>query len=160
MMVALLIAVAELPAIAAAPPAVVSVAIEPCKSASGDEILVCGERDKRGEDRFRIDANVLAADRAKNALPPKPPADATADASTTGNSCVGPNACNEGVIPLVGMALAVAKAAALAAKGEDWRDAIRTHEDEYRLYKEAEERRRKDRGIKIGITVGNSPNDR
>ena len=134
----------------AATPAVVSSAADPCKGASKADILVCG---KRGADRFRIDPNVLEADRAANALPAKPPVQAD-QASASG--CVGPNSCKDGVIPLVGMALAAAKAAALAANGDDWRDAIRTHDDEYRLYKQAEERRRKDRGVKIGVSVGNA----
>jgi hypothetical protein len=132
-------------------PSMVSSAADPCKGAGGNDILVCG---KRGADKFRIDRNVLEADRAANALPPKPPVDASEVAQ--GNACVGPNACKDGVIPLVGMALAAAKAAALAASGGDWRDAIRTHEDEYRLYKQAEERRRKERGIKIGVSVGDA----
>lgn len=118
-----------------------------CKSAKPDEVIVCG---KPGQ-RYRIDPNVLEADRAANALPPKPPVQAD-QAGASG--CVGPNACKDGVIPLVGMALAAAKAAALAANGDDWRDAIRTQDDQYRLYKQAEERRRKERGVKIGVSVG------
>jgi hypothetical protein len=133
-------------------PRIVSSAVDPCKSASNEDILVCGERGQKGASRFRIDPNVLSADRAANALPPKPPADASEVAQS--NACVGPNACRDGVIPLVGMALAAAKAAVLAANGDDWRDAIRTHDDEYRLYKQAEERRRKDRGVKLGVGVG------
>jgi hypothetical protein len=52
------------------------------------------------------------------------------------------------------MALTAVKAAELAAHGDDWRDALRTHEDEYRLYKEAEERKAKERGIKISVAAG------
>jgi hypothetical protein len=153
MMIAFLMAAAEASAPAeprSGTPPIVSSAADPCKSASKEDILVCG---KRRADRFRINPTVLEANRAANAPPPKPPADVTATADN--HACVGPGACKDGVIPLVGMALAAAKAAALAANGDDWRDAIRTHEDEYRLYKEAEERRRKERGVKIGVTVGN-----
>lgn len=147
MIFALLLAAAAV-APAAGTPTIVSSAASPCKIDSKADILVCG---KRGE-RYRIDPNVLEADRAANALPPKPPVHA---GEATASGCVGPNACKDGVIPLVGMALAAAKAAVLAANGGDWRDAIRIHEDEYRLYKQAEERRRKERGIKIGVQVGN-----
>jgi hypothetical protein len=52
------------------------------------------------------------------------------------------------------MGLTVARAAALAARGDDWRDAIRIHEDEYRLYKAAEARRARDRRPHIGFSVG------
>jgi hypothetical protein len=153
MMFAILIAAvagAAAPAPPAETPKIVLSAANPCESGTTADILVCG---KRG-DHFRIDPNVLEADRAANARPPKPPAHAD---EATASGCVGPNACKDGVIPLVGMALAAAKAAALAANGDDWRDAIRTHQDEYRLYKQAEERRRKERGVKIGIAVGNAP---
>jgi len=133
---------------ATAAPSPVASSIEACKSANKAEILVCGKT----TDRFRIDPNVLQADRAANALPPKPPADASV---ATNNACVGPDSCKGGVIPLVGMALVAAKAAELAASGGDWRDAIRTQEDQYRLYKQAEERRAKARRSKIEFSVGN-----
>jgi hypothetical protein len=153
MILAILLAAAAGTPGAPSPPTLVAGAVsspaDACKNDKPDEVIVCG---KPGE-RFRIDPNVLEADRAANALPAKPPAQA--DQAGAGG-CVGPNSCKDGVIPLVGMALAAAKAAALAANGDDWRDAIRTHDDEYRLYKQAEERRRKDRGVKIGVSVGNA----
>ena len=37
------------------------------------------------------------------------------------------------MIPLVGMALTALKAAVLASQGEDWREAFKTHPDEYRI---------------------------
>jgi hypothetical protein len=121
-----------------------------CRNEHGSEIVVCG----RQGSRYRIDPVVLETQRARDALPPKPPvgADTVAD-----NGCVGgrgDGCTNGGVIPLVGMALAAVKAAELAANGDDWRDAIRTHEDEYRIYKQAEERKAKERGVKIGISTG------
>ena len=144
MMLVLLLATAA----AAASPDPVTTSIDVCKSDNQADILVCG----KPSDRFRIDPNVLEASRQANASPPKPPADATA---ATGNACVGPDSCKGGVIPLVGMALVAAKVAELAATGGDWRDAIRTHDDEYRLYKQAEERRRKARRPRIGLAVAN-----
>ena len=120
-----------------------------CRDSSSADLVVCG----KGAKRYRIDPSVLEAQRAHDAPPPKPPL--TAEMSPE-SGCVGPQACKGGVVPLVGMALVAAKAAALAAEGEDWRDALRTHEDEYRLYQQAEERRAKDRRVKIGVTAGTS----
>jgi hypothetical protein len=123
---------------------------EACKSKPAAEIVVC----KRQGSPYRIDPTVLQAQRAHDALPPKPPvgAETVADSGCTGGR--GAGCTNSGVIPLVGMALVAVKAAELAAQGDDWRDALRTHEDEYRLYKQAEERKAKERGVKIGIQVG------
>jgi len=122
-----------------------------CRSANGDEIVVC----KHQGSPYRIDPKVLKAERARDALPPKPPVGTSqvADSGCVGGQ--GSGCMNGGVIPLVGVALAAVKAAELAAEGDDWRDAIRTHEDEYRLYKQAEERKSKERGVKIGVTAGN-----
>ena len=121
-----------------------------CRHANGAEIVVCG----RQGSPYRIDPVVLETQRSRDALPPKPPvgADMVADSGCTGGR--GGGCTNSGVVPLVGMALAAVKAAELAASGDDWRDAIRTHEDEYRLYQQAEERKAKERGVKIGISAG------
>ena len=121
---------------------------EPWRSESPADVAVCA---KRGQ-QYRIDKSVLEASRAAEARPPKPPIVADND-STKG--CVGPMACQGDMIPLVGMAMVAAKAAALAASGEDWREAIRTHEDEYRLCKQAEARRARDRKPRIGIAFSN-----
>jgi hypothetical protein len=121
-----------------------------CRNEHEAEIIVCG----RQGSPYRIDPVVLETQRARDALPPKPPvgADTVADSGCLGGR--GSGCTNGGAIPLVGMALAAVKAAELAGQGDDWRDAIRTHEDEYRLYKEAEERKAKERGVKIGISTG------
>jgi hypothetical protein len=121
-----------------------------CRNAHGAEIVVCG----RQSSPYRIDPVVLETQRARDAMPPKPPvgADMVADSGCTGGR--GGGCTNSGVVPLVGMALAALKAAELAANGDDWRDAIRTHEDEYRLYQQAEERKAKERGVKVGISAG------
>lgn len=118
-----------------------------CMSKDPKEILVCG----RSGDRYRIDPVVLRATRQAEAPPPKPP--------VTGNvpeaGCVGPN-CGGGTTPLVGMALTALKAAELAAEGEDWRDAFRTHPDAYQTYQDAKTRQSKKGGISIGINAGNN----
>jgi len=98
-----------------------------CKSNDPAEVVVCG----RSQQRYRIDPQVLAATRAAEALPPKPALDASRDSSCTGANCGG------GTIPLVGMALAVLKAAELAVQGDDWREAFRTHPDQYQLYEQS-----------------------
>jgi hypothetical protein len=52
------------------------------------------------------------------------------------------------------MALVAAQAVSLAAHGDDWREAIRTQPDEYRLYQQAEAKRASERKIRIGIAAG------
>ena len=112
-----------------------------CKSNDPAEVVVCG----RSQQRYRIDPQVLAANRAADALPPKPALDASRD-----SSCTGPN-CGGGTIPLVGMALAVLKAAELAVQGDDWREAFRTHPDRYELYQQSEARKKA--RVTIGVTA-------
>lgn len=115
-----------------------------CRSSDPAEVVVCG----RSQQPYRIDPHVLAATRAAEAPPPKPELDASRQ-----TACVGPD-CGGGTIPLVGMALAALKAAELAAKGDDWREAFRTHPDQYRLY-EGSKAREKSGSIAIGISAGN-----
>jgi len=111
-----------------------------CKSNDPAEVVVCG----RSQQRYRIDPQVLAATRAAEALPPKPALDASRD-----SSCTGPN-CGGGTIPLVGMALAALKAAELAAQGDDWREAFRTHPDQYQLYEQSKASKK----ARVSIGVG------
>lgn len=119
-------------------------AARPCKSSDPAEVLVCG----RSAPRYRIDPSVLASTRALEARPPKPLLDAS-----TEQSCVGPN-CGGGTIPLVGMAVAALKAAELAAQGDDWREAFRTHPDAYQAYKNAKANEAKRPRVSIGVTAG------
>lgn len=119
-----------------------------CTDKDPNAVVVCG----RSSERYRIDRSVLEASRAHDAPPPKPQVMADT-ASDTG--CIGGQGCTGGVVPLIGMALVALKAADLAAKGDDWRDALRTHEDEYRLYKQAEERKARERKVRIFPTIGN-----
>ncbi|MGE5562389.1 MAG: hypothetical protein ACM3ZV_03685 [Bacillota bacterium] len=117
-----------------------------CKPDDPAEVVVCG----RSQQPYRIDPGVLAATRAAEAPPPKPPLDASAD-----QACVGPN-CGGGTIPLVGMALKAIEAVELAARGDDWREAFRTRPDQYRAYEEAKAKaQQKKGGITVGITAGN-----
>ena len=116
-----------------------------CSPSTPGEVVVCG----RSQQRYRIDRDVLAASRAAQTPPPKAPLDASRD-----NSCIGPN-CGGGTIPLVGMALAALKAAKLAADGDDWRDAFRTHPDQYRRYEDSKAKRSKKPAIGIGASATN-----
>lgn len=116
----------------------------PCHEQSSAEVVVCG----KSQQRYRIDPDVLAATRAAEAPPPKP----QLDASTAGG-CIGPN-CGGATIPLVGVALTAIRAAALAANGDDWREAFRTHPDQYQLYRQSEAAKKRN-GISIGLSAGN-----
>ena len=120
-----------------------SSAASACKSSDPNAVVVCG----RSQNRYRIDPDVLAATRAAEALPPKPPLDGTVD-----NSCTGAN-CGGGTIPLVGMALTALKAAELAIEGDDWREAFRTRPDQYKVYEQS--RAAENGRIRIGVTAGN-----
>lgn len=118
--------------------------VDSCKTADPTEVVVCGQSQRR----FRIDPAVLAATRAVEALPPKPPI--TGDVPEA--SCAGPTNCEGGsYVPLVGMALTALKAAELAADGDDWREAFRTRPDQYQAYQGA---KAKKGGISIGIVAG------
>ena len=137
-------------AIASAVRSEVSAAATACRGNAVDvadanaDIVVCAP----GPSRYRIDRDVLEASRAREAPPPKP--DLSADAAMPASTgCVGPNACQGSVVPLVRVALVAAQAAALALSGEDWREALRTKEDEYRLYQERQERRASERRVKV-----------
>jgi hypothetical protein len=108
---------------------------------------VCG----RSQAPYRIDPDVLAATRAAEARPPKPPVGSAPPEQCTGANCGGGS-----YVPLVGMTLTALKAAELAAQGEDWREAFRTRPDQYRLYQEQQAKRAKEGGVSVGMTVGNS----
>jgi hypothetical protein len=116
-----------------------------CTSKDPKAVIVCG----RSGERYRIDPVVLETAREAEAVPPKPPlGDGASD-----SDCVGPQHCGGGTIPLVGMALAGIKAAVLAAQGDDWRDAFRTHPDQYQLYEVARAKEAKKPRIRLGVTA-------
>ena len=116
-----------------------------CKSSDPHEVVVCG----RAEQRYRIDPAVLAAARAAEAAPARPPLDASQD-----KSCIGAN-CGGGTIPLVGIALTVLKAAELAANGDDWREAFRTRPDQYRAYQDAKAKVPARSLVNVGVSARN-----
>jgi hypothetical protein len=113
-----------------------------CRS-DATEVVVCG----RSDHKYRIDPDVLAATRAAEAPPPKPELDASQQIACVGPSCGGGN-----YVPLVGMALTALKAAELAAQGDDWRDAFRTHPDQYQAYQQSKDGKKGH--VSIGITAG------
>jgi hypothetical protein len=118
-----------------------------CRSKDPADIIVCG----RPGERYRIDPNVLEAIRSAEAPPVQPPV--TAD--SVNSDCVGPQHCGGGTIPLVGMALTAVRAAAMAAEGDDWREAFRTRLDEYRAYQDARSRQHKGGRVSLGVSAGN-----
>ena len=118
-----------------------------CEDADPHAVVVCG----RSQAPYRIDPDVLAATRAAEAPPPKPPV-----GSDPPEQCTGPHCGGGSYVPLVGMALTALKAAELAAQGDDWREAFRTRPDQYRLYQEERAKGVKKGGVSIGVTVGNS----
>ena len=117
-----------------------------CKSDEPDAVVVCG----RSQHRYRIDPDVLAAERATEAPPPKPPL--TADDAQT--ACIGAQCGTGGVVPLIPMALKAIEAAELAADGDDWRDAFRTHPDQYSAYEQARQKSSAG-GVTFGVSAGN-----
>lgn len=118
--------------------------VRSCPGSTQNEVVVCGHGATRSP--YRIDSNVLQAERAENAVPdrllPRDPA----------APCVGPN-CGGTVIPILPVIVKVATAAVDAASGNDWRQDFRTHPDEYKLY---EDSKAKDHGSKVTFSVGAS----
>ncbi|HEX5258636.1 MAG TPA: hypothetical protein VFW35_07635 [Sphingomicrobium sp.] len=117
-----------------------------CKSDDPDRVVVCG----RSRHPYRIDPDVLAAERAVEA----PPVRAPLTADDAHMACIGAQCGTGGVVPLVGMALTALKAAELAADGDDWRDAFRTHPDEYRAYEQARSKPSTGAGVSVGVSAG------
>lgn len=118
-----------------------------CDTEDPHAVVVCG----RSQKPYRIDPNVLAATRAAEAPPAKPPV-----GSVPPEQCSGPNCGGGSYVPLVGMALTALKAVELAAQGDDWRDAFRTRPDQYRLYQEEQAKQARKSGVSVGVTVGNT----
>ncbi|MDQ3143389.1 MAG: hypothetical protein M3Q57_00730 [Pseudomonadota bacterium] len=123
-----------------------------CRStaaANPDEILVCAER----SDPYRIDPAILSAGRAVDASPERRPAYQSVGVDKC--SPVGIAGCpGRDVIPVTRIALTIARAALMAAKGDDWREVFRTREDEYRLMREAKAKAARD---KVRVSLGPRP---
>ena len=116
-----------------------------CKDPDPKAVVVCGS----ARQPYRIDPTVLAATRASEAPPPKP----LLDGDVQQVVCSGPQCGGGTTIPLVGMALTALKAAELAAQGDDWRDAFRTHPDQYSVYEREKAEAKKPR-ISVGVVAG------
>jgi hypothetical protein len=122
--------------------------VKRCTSAD-DEILVCGAP----RNTYRVDPVVMAIERELAEGPPRPALDASN--TVAGSDCIGPRKCGDEVLPLVQLALAALRAATLAAKGEDWKDAFRSRPLEYQRYLEQQARARK--RAKVEVTIGAKP---
>lgn len=118
-----------------------------CKPGTGDEVVVCGERERSP---YRIDPVSLDVMRQKEALE-HPDRLATREPPPEACGTVR-NECSGGTIPLLEPALRVATAAVMAAKGEDWRQAFKNGPSDYELYQQS---KRKHSKVSIGITAGN-----
>ncbi|HEX5239208.1 MAG TPA: hypothetical protein VFW39_12195 [Sphingomicrobium sp.] len=112
-----------------------------CKSNDPDSVVVCG----RSQHLYRIDPDVLAAERAAEAPPIRAPL--TADDAQT--ACIGAQCGTGGVVPFIGMALIAATAVAMAADGDDWREVFRTRQEQYQAYLDAKARQKKERRVQI-----------
>jgi hypothetical protein len=116
---------------------------------SGAEIVVCGARERP----YRIDPDVLAGQRAREALP--------AD-TRTAFSCAVRGSCHDtyakcqgsGVIPVLPAALKTIEAVVLAVKGEDWRQPFRSKPNEFEAYQAAQGERRA--GVSVSLEAGAS----
>ena len=144
----LLIAMAE-PAAAQPDPAPVVIDLMPpaCPEHAGEaDVTVCAQR----APDYRIDPSVLAGQRAREPQPPET-TERQRSAMASATSCheLATKCQGSGIIPLLPVALKTIEAATLAVKGEDWREAFRTKQDEYQAY-QAQRRRS---GIKVGVGV-------
>lgn len=149
MLVMLVAALAD-PAARAAPEAPIRIDLlaRPCRNDGQADVTVCA----RPRDIYRIDPNVLAAQRAREALPvdtrSSQERSQVADCTKEIGACQG-----GGVIPILPGVVRTITAAVLAAKGEDWRQPFRDKPDEYQAYR-TEEAQRKSR-ISVGVSASN-----
>lgn len=134
-------AVATRPTPSTAPLLEARVKPQQCVGSSSDEVVICGQPQRS----YRIDPNVLQAERAATAVPD---AVQVRDPNQYAQ-CVGPH-CGGDFIPLVPIAMRLVAAGIDAAKGNDWRQDFRTHPDEYGAYEEA---KAKQRSVSVGVSV-------
>lgn len=117
-----------------------------CGPTDPSDVVVCGSRSRK----YRIDRNVLAAQRATEATPSREQAIDPQEHA----QCIGPN-CGGDFLPLVSVAMTLAKAAVDAATGADWRQNFRTHPDEYSAYQESKSK--EDSGkVSFSVSAGTS----
>ena len=118
-----------------------------CKQGNGNEVVVCGERERSP---YRIDPVSLEVIRQKEVAEHP---DRVASREPAPDGCgTGRNECSGGTIPLLEPVLRVATAVVKAAKGEDWREAFSNGPSDYDRYKEAKRKRSK---VTVGISAGN-----
>lgn len=111
--------------------------IDACRSQDSRDIVVCAQR----RQTLHLDADVVDAQRkAERASQSTSAIQPTAQASCSAL----PQGCGTGLagLDLANVALVVGTMAVQAAKGEDWKKALRTGgPDEYRLYLQAKHER-------------------
>ena len=133
---------------ASAEPLRIDILARPCRDDGQADVTVCA----RPRDDFRIDPDVLAGQRAREALPVDTRSaqqrSQVADCTKELTACQG-----GGVIPVLPGIVRAVTAGVLAAKGEDWRQAFRDRPDEYQAY-QSQRAQRKAR-IRIGVSAGN-----
>lgn len=150
-------ALAGAPAAAAEPPQRIVIDLMPKRcpdQGTGADVVVCGER----EQPYRIDPDVLAGERAREALPVDT---RTAQEKAVVGSCHDtPAKCQGGgIIPVLPAALKTIEAVVLAVKGEDWRQPFRSKPDDYEAYKAAQGERRAKVSVSLdaGASSGRRP---
>lgn len=131
-------------------PLVINLLPPPCADANGEaDVTVCAPTTPD----FRIDPGVLAGQRALGPSAYDPGERKRSEAATAISCHDLPTKCQgSGVIPLLPAALKTIEAVALAAKGEDWREAFRTKPDEYQAYRA--ERRKSRVQVGVGLSAG------
>lgn len=142
MLASLLFAVAGGAAPASGPPPaplVINLLPPPCPDKPSDvEVQVCA---KRSPD-YRIDPGVLAGQRAREGAPMSEKERVKTVLATSCHDL--PSKCQGGgTIPILPVVLKTVQAAALAIKGEDWRESFRTRPVEYEAYLAERERLRR-----------------
>ena len=108
-----------------------------CPSTNPENIVVCAQRGRA----YRIDPNISEAQQQVDA---NSQAATSAMPAAQANCSQSPAGCGKGLesLDLANVAFVAGTMAVRAAKGEDWRRALRTGgPDEYQLYRQAKQRR-------------------
>ena len=143
-------------AVAAADAAILATPVDhqSCPHVTGEQVIVCGDRNQRSP--YRIDPVIGAMSRQQEPSVASPPEHRRIDQEACPphglKTCKGLD-----TIPILAIARVAAKSAMLAMDGEDWREPLRTQDDQYEVYREAkarEARRRDDRRPRFGIFSG------